>query len=125
MKFSDFLNKSRENKGLSFRQLESHSDGLDHAYIYRLSKGKKTSPSKETVHKLAKALELTKRELEVFNLLSGQDVDDSLVAVMIDNAAIGWEVLEAAATMSNRGKRPTTETEWLAYVKKIESLFDE
>jgi len=125
MNFSDYLKMAIQNNGLSFRQIESQSAGLDHAYIYRLAKGDKTSPSEETVKKLAKALRMTNRELNVLRLLSQQEIDDPLVDVMLSRPDLSWDTLECAATMSNRGKRPANQEEWLTYIKKIERFFDD
>lgn len=125
MKFADFLEKSRNNNELSFRQLEARSDELDHAYIYRLAKGDKVSPSENTVQKLATALQLSEREAGIFRLLAQQEIDDPLYEIMVVRDDLSWETLECAATMSNRGKRPSTEDEWLAYIKKIETLFSD
>lgn len=123
MNFADFLENAKNIKGLSFRELETKSDDLDHAYIYRLAKGDKTSPSEETIRKLSTALELSNREAQVFELLAEQDIDDALFGIMIERNDIDWDTLEAAATMSNRGKRPSLQEDWLAYIKKIEDLF--
>lgn len=123
MKFADFLEKSRNNNGLSFRELEAKSDDLDHAYIYRLAKGDKTSPSKETIRKLSSALSLTEREVQIFELLAEQDIDDALFEIMTERKDIDWDTLESAASMSNRGKRPSTKEDWLVYIQKIEDLF--
>ena len=123
MKFADFLEKSRNNNELSFRELEAKSNDLDHAYIYRLAKGDKTSPSKETIHKLSSALSLTEREAQIFELLAEQDIDDALFEIISERKDIDWDTLESAASMSNRGKRPSTKEDWLVYIQKIEDLF--
>lgn len=123
MKFAEFLEESRNNNELSFRQLEARSDELDHAYIYRLAKGDKASPSKKTVQKLVTALQLSEREADIFRLLAQQEIDDPLYDIMINRDDLSWETLECAATMSNRGKRPSSQDEWLAHIKKIEILF--
>lgn len=125
MNFADQLKNARNYRELSLRQLEVKSENLDHAYIYRLEKGDKLKPSADTVKKLAIALQLTERESNIFSLLVQQEIDDPLYDIMKDRLDLNWETLECAATMSNRGKRPSSSEEWMSYIKKIETLFNE
>lgn len=61
--FSNIIKNKRLEMNLSLRDLGELSD-LDHSYIGRLEKGS-SLPSRETVVKLAKALDLSVEELLV------------------------------------------------------------
>jgi transcriptional regulator with XRE-family HTH domain len=59
--FGKNLQKIRENKKISLRQLEILSD-VDHSEIHRLEKGKR-NPSLTVIIALAKGLEIDRSEL--------------------------------------------------------------
>jgi len=58
--FPGLLKLFRTEKGISLAELGRRT-GLSHSYLYRLEKGDRY-PSRETVAKLAKALELSEEE---------------------------------------------------------------
>lgn len=120
---ADFIREARTRRGLNFRELESKADDLDHAYIWRLEKGDKTSPSPAAIEKLAKALSLDEREREIFRLLADSDIEDALYELMMTRQDIDWAHLEPVATMSFRGQRPTTIDDWLRIVERVQELF--
>ncbi|KFE55392.1 helix-turn-helix domain-containing protein [Pseudomonas syringae] len=122
MDLAGFIATMRERKELSFRDLEKRAGDLDHAYIWRLEKGDRAAPSDEVVARLSHALELDKREGEVFRLLAKSvTVDDALYDLMTSRVDLPWDVLEDAASMSFRGGRPTTKEAWL---KRINMLLE-
>jgi transcriptional regulator with XRE-family HTH domain len=122
MDLARFIERTREEKDLSFRDLEKVGD-LDHAYIWHLAKGTKTSPSPETLVKLSAALRLDEREREILLLLSEQPVDDALFNLMLTRRDISWDELRDVSRVSNRGDRQTTEESWLALIKHMRDLF--
>lgn len=121
MDLPTFLAQARERHSLSFRSLEKRADDLSHAYIWRLENGKKDAPSPATVEKLGAALELTKREQKIFELLVKTPVDDALYGLMMSRQDIAWDEFETVALMSFRGDRPSTEEQW---IKRIETIRD-
>lgn len=122
MTLAEFLKDARDRRGLNLRALEREADDLDHAYIWRLEKGDKSSPSEATLEKLSKALQLDERQREIFALLATREIDDHLYRIMLDRRDIDWEYLEPVATMSFRGQRPESESDWLRIIDRIKDL---
>jgi transcriptional regulator with XRE-family HTH domain len=123
MTLAEFLKQARERRGLNFRELESAADELDHAYIWRLEKGDRSKPSPATVEKLTKAFQLDERESEIFALLTKCEIDDTLYSIMMKQRDIDWQYLEPVATMSFRGKRPSSEDDWLRMIEHVKEFF--
>lgn len=123
MTLAEFIKQQRARRGLNFRELESAAEELDHAYIWRLEKGDRSSPSSDTINKLAKALSLDERERQVFALLARSEIDDTLYLIMMSRRDIDWEHLEPVATMSFRGQRPSSESDWLRMIERVQELF--
>jgi transcriptional regulator with XRE-family HTH domain len=117
-----YIERARETKDLSFRDLERASD-LNHAYIWHLAKGSKTAPSGAALQKLSDALGLDDRERDILHLLAEQPIDDALFRVMIAHRDISWEELRDASRVSNRGDRQTTEEGWLKLIEHMRELF--
>lgn len=124
MDLATFITEAIQRHKLSFRGLERRADDLSHAYIWRLAKGEKASPSSATVEKLGGALELTPRERQIFELLVKTPVDDSLYRLMLARDDIEWSDFEAAASARFRGTRPTTEDGWLNTIQVLQQLHD-
>ncbi|MBD2835584.1 helix-turn-helix domain-containing protein [Pseudomonas sp. JM0905a] len=123
MDLAGFIATMRERKELSFRDLERRAGDLDHAYIWRLEKGDRAAPSDETVTRLASALELGDREIDVFRLLAKSvTIEDSLYELMLTRMDIPWEDFEDVATMSFRGERPNTQEAWLKRIALIQQM---
>ena len=122
MNLAKFIAQAREQRGLTLRQLQEKADNLDHAYISRLEKGDRDKPSEATIEKLAKALQLNKREHQIFSLLSEREIDNALYTIMASRLDIEWSHLEPVATMSFRGQRPSSEEDWLKMIKLIQEL---
>ncbi|MGH9421189.1 MAG: helix-turn-helix domain-containing protein, partial [Thermoanaerobaculia bacterium] len=80
MDLATFIAQARDKTDLSFRDLEKRAGDLNHAYIWRLSKGDH-APSVDTLKKLGIALSLNVREQKIFELLAKTDVDDVLYKV--------------------------------------------
>jgi len=121
MNFGNFLKEAREAKGLSFRQLEQETD-IDHAYIWRLEQSDNTNPSENIVQVLAKSLGLTERQNHIFILLAEREIPDPLYELMIEKSDVDWDSFLSVATMSNRGKRPTTKEDWIKFIELIDGL---
>ncbi|MEE4811829.1 helix-turn-helix transcriptional regulator [Pseudomonas alliivorans] len=123
MDLAGFIATMRERKELSFRDLERRAGDLDHAYIWRLEKGDRASPSTEVITRLSHALELDEREEAVFKLLAKSViVEDSLYHLMVSRPDIQWEDFEDVATMSFRGERPNTQEAWLKRIELIQQM---
>ncbi|QSX74229.1 helix-turn-helix domain-containing protein [Lysobacter arenosi] len=122
MDLAGFIERARDKKDLSFRKLERASD-LDHAYIWHLAKGSKTSPSETTLEKLSEALSLDERERAILQLLAEQPIDDALFNLMITRRDIAWDELRDVSRVSNRGDRQTTEEGWLKLIEHMRELF--
>ncbi|MEN5141219.1 helix-turn-helix domain-containing protein [Pseudomonas juntendi] len=123
MDLAGFIATMRERKELSFRDLERRAGDLDHAYIWRLEKGDRASPSTEVITRLSHALELDDREEAVFKLLARSVVvEDSLYHLMVTRPDIQWEDFEDVATMSFRGERPNTKEAWLKRIELIQQM---
>ena len=120
MSFGYALKKFREERGLNYRELGKLC-GIDHAYIYRLEKEEKTSPSKKTVETLIRTLKITPRCARVFRLLVGKTMNTKLIDVFIEDKERPLEHLEPLSLMSFRGKRPESHDDWR---KKADQLND-
>lgn len=120
MDLKDFISLKRETT--SFRQLEERVDDLNHVYIWRLAAGERTSPSPETVEKLARALELTPRDAQILGVLSKAPMEDALYQVAQEHPDIPIEFIETAASMSFRGGRPSTQEAWMKVIDFLQSM---
>ena len=119
MDLARFIAWARDRQGLSLRRLEKRAEDLNHAYIWRLEKGDRETPSTATVSKLSKALDLNEREQEIFLLLVKTDIDDALYQLMMDRPDIRIADIEPVATMSFRGNRPSSERDWLNLIDMV------
>lgn len=122
MDLAGFIEQFKNEKDLSFRDLEKRAGDLDHAYIWRLTKGDKAMPSQATIQKLSSALELDERKQQIFELLVQMPIDDSLYRLMLDRTDMPWEHFETVAKVSSRGTRRNTEEGWLQMIEIIKDL---
>jgi transcriptional regulator with XRE-family HTH domain len=96
----------REQRGLSLREM-GRLAGVDHAYIHRLETGTKEAPSAEVLAKLTKALKAAKRESEMLlYLVAHPETPAGLVAEVVKDPTVSFEVFAGAVSMSFRGSRP-------------------
>jgi len=124
MSFGYALKKFREDRGLSPRELGKLAD-IDQAYIYRLEKDEKTSPSEKTVESLVRTLKLTPRRADLLRLLVGKTVNTMLIDVFIEDENRSLERLEPLALMSFRGKRPETQDDWRTKDDQLKAFLEE
>ncbi len=105
------LRKLRERRTLSLREMSQLSD-IDHAYVYRLETGEKTSPSAELVGKLFKVLKPTDRDAAIVRwLVDHPETDPELVSYVLDDDSIDIEPFTMAASVRHRGNvRPDPAT---------------
>lgn len=122
MTLAEFIAQAREKNGLTLRQLQDKANNLDHAYISRLEKGERERPSEATIEKLAKALQLTKREHQIMALLAEREIDDNLYSLMTTRTDLAWSDLEPVATMSFRGQRPSSREDWLRIIDLLKEF---
>jgi HTH-type transcriptional regulator, competence development regulator len=121
MNFGFALRHFREERTLSLRELSTLS-GVDHAYIHRLEAGDKTAPSVDVLDKLARGLKLTTHRRRVLEVLTTVDDMDPQLFELALEAPERFELVKVAATMSFRGTRPNSKTDWVEKLNQIEDL---
>ena len=112
----------RERRTLSLREFGQLSD-VDHAYIYRLEKGDKTSPTWETLKKLLKVLRVDDRETSIVRwLVDHPECDPAIVKYALNDNSIDIEMFSAAAGVVPRETtRPSPEILFM----RIRRIFSE
>ncbi|MCR4308015.1 MAG: helix-turn-helix domain-containing protein [Candidatus Berkelbacteria bacterium] len=101
--FGAALRSLRDRRMLSTRELGKLSD-IDHAYIYRLETGEKSSPSPELIQKLLAVLKANERETAMVNWLADhQNANPDLVKYVLDDPSIEFELFTMAAGVRHRG----------------------
>jgi HTH-type transcriptional regulator, competence development regulator len=116
------LRSLREERGLSLRELGLLAD-VDHAYIYRLETGAKESPSGEILTKLARALKAGKREADMLRYLAAHAATDSgLVAYVLKDPTVTYEIFAAAAGAAFRG---TARPDYAKLIERIRRILSE
>ncbi len=101
--FGFLVQNLREGRRLSLRELGQLAD-IDHAYIYRLERGDKESPSEEVLSRLIRALKATKREAAMLHYLAEHpQTDRGLVAQALADASVTFEEFCSAAGVAYRG----------------------
>lgn len=124
MSFGYALRKFREERGLSLREFGKLCE-IDHAYIHRLEKDKKTSPSEEVVDSFVRTLKLSSRRARLLRILVGKTMSEQLIDVFLEDEERPLEILEPLAQMSFRGKRPETQTDWRKLADRLNSFLTE
>ncbi len=124
MSFGYALKKFREERSLSLREFGKLC-GIDHAYIHRLEKDEKTSPSEEVVDSFARALKLSSRRARLLRLLIGKATNERLIDVFLEDEERPLELLEPLAQMSFRGKRPETKDDWRRQADRLNDFLGE
>jgi transcriptional regulator with XRE-family HTH domain len=100
------LEHLREQRGFSLRDLSDLSK-VDHAYIYRLEKGDKESPSDEVLSKLIRPLKAASREADMLRYLAEhRETDVGLVEHVLADQTITYEVFAMVAGVAHRGAKP-------------------
>ena len=112
----------REERGFSLRDLSDLSK-VDHAYIYRLEKGDKESPSEEVLSKLIRPLKAGKREADMLHYLAEHvETDPGLVDHVLRDQTITYPVFAAAAQIAYRGN---TRPEYATMIERIRRILGE
>lgn len=112
------LRTLRERRTLSLREMSQLST-VDHAYVYRLETGEKTSPSPELVNKLVKVLKPTERDAEIIKwLVDHPDADAALVEFVMADASVSADVFAAAAGVRHRGTARPDPATLIARIKR-------
>jgi HTH-type transcriptional regulator, competence development regulator len=113
------LQKLREERGLSLRELMQLA-GIDHAYIYRLETGDKESPSEEVLSKLIRALKAGKREADMVRYLAEHpETDAGLVAHVLGDPAVSFDIFMSAAASVFRG---TTRPDYAQLIQRVRKI---
>ncbi len=116
------LRSLREERRLSLRELAQLAE-IDHAYIYRLETGDKESPSEDVLSKLIRALKTGKREANMLRYLAEHsETDSDLVALVLRDQAITYEIFAAAAGAAFRG---TTRPDYQKLIERVRRILDE
>ena len=116
------LQTLREERGLSLREVAQLGD-IDHAYVYRLETGAKESPSDDVLSKLIKALKAGKREAEMLRYLAKHaETDPALVAHVLNDKTVTYEIFAAAASAAFRGNvRP----DYAKLIERVRRIMEE
>jgi HTH-type transcriptional regulator, competence development regulator len=100
------LEHLRELRGFSLRDLADLSK-VDHAYIYRLEKGEKESPSDEVLSRLIRPLKAPTRDAQMLRYLAEHtDTDPGLAKHVVSDPTISFEVFAMVAGAAHRGTKP-------------------
>ena len=118
--FGGFLERLRNEKGLSFRQLGQLAN-IDHAYVHRLETGEKADPSDDIVNGLIRGLRPGERKARILRLLVGQSVDEDLLNEVLEDTEVAIEDFESAAKMRSRG-RPIGREAWRRVLEQIRKI---
>lgn len=124
MSFGYALRRFREERGLSLRELGKLC-GIDHAYIHRLEKDEKTSPSDDTLDSIVRTLKLNSRRACILRALVGASGSPALVDLYLEEDGRSIETFESLARMSFRGKRPESKDEWRQWADRLEQWMSE
>ena len=118
--FGGYLERLRNEKGLSFRQLGQLAD-IDHAYIHRLECGEKEYPSEEIVNSLIRALRPGERKARILRFLLSHPVDEDLLEETLEDPEISLDDFESTAQMVARG-RPSGREAWRRILTQVRSI---
>ena len=109
----------RERRGVSLRELGQLAQ-TDHAYIYRLEQGEKGAPSEDVLLRLIRALKADRREAEMLRFLAAHpETADDLVAEVMNDPTVTYDVFAAAAGAEFRGSARPNYAQLLARVRRI------
>jgi transcriptional regulator with XRE-family HTH domain len=108
MEFGQRLKELRKDKMMSQRDLASRA-GIDFTYLSKIEKGRMPPPSKNTIVKLAEALEADADELLVLA---------KKIPLAIDSVPPSKGFLQFLRTAS---KHPLSDEEWMELIDKITS----
>ena len=113
------LQHLRERRGLSLRELGQLAQ-TDHAYIYRLEQGEKGAPSEDVLVRLIRALKADRREAQMLRFLAAHpETADDLVAEVLNDPTVTYDVFAAAAGAAFRGSARPNYAQLLARVRRI------
>ena len=106
----------RDRKGLSLRELGRQID-VDHAYIHRLERGDKHTPSLKLLERLVAALNVSEREKQILLVaVQAPDSDPALAQYALENDDVTPDEYRTAASVAFRGTgRPDPES----LIKKV------
>lgn len=112
------LRKLRERRTLSIRELARLTE-VDHAYIYRLEQGEKTSPSPELLTSLLATLKPSHRDGEIVKwLVDHGDTRDDLVEHCFNDTSVTLEEFTMAAGARHRGNARPNPAELIERVRR-------
>ena len=124
MSFGYALRRFREERNLSLRELSKLCE-IDHAYIYRLEKDEKTSPSDDVVDTLVRTLKLSAYRAKLLRSLVGMQANPQLIDLFINDEDQPLDLLAPLAQMSFRGKRPVTHDDWRIKAEQLSKLMND
>lgn len=113
------LQHLREQRRMSLRELSQLAD-IDHAYIHRLERGEKGSPSEDVLLRLIRALKAERREADMLRFLAAHpETTRDLVVEVMKNSTVTYDEFTAAAGMVFRGRVRPDYAQLLARVRRI------
>lgn len=113
------LQHLREQRRMSLRELSQLAD-IDHAYIHRLERGEKGSPSEDVLLRLIRALKAERREADMLRFLAAHpETTQDLVVEVMKNSTVTYDEFTAAAGMVFRGRVRPDYAQLLARVRRI------
>jgi transcriptional regulator with XRE-family HTH domain len=116
------LEHLREQRGFSLRDLSDLSK-VDHAYIYRLEKGDKESPSDEVLSKLIRPLKAEKRDADMLRYLAAHsETDPELVKHVLSDKTVTFGEFTAAAGAAFRG---TARPDYPKLIERVRRILGE
>jgi HTH-type transcriptional regulator, competence development regulator len=124
MHFGELLKRFREERQFTLRDLGKLSE-VDHAYVYRLETGEKSTPSEDTIKALTKALKLDSRKAHMLSFLAVQEAPSGLVEIVLDEPEHDLADFESVAAMSHRGARPKTRDDWRRLLGMVRGVREE
>jgi len=97
------LKHLRDLRRMTLRDVSDLSK-VDHAYVYRLETGEKTTPSDDVIGRLEHALRPPRREAKILHYLASHaETDPQLVTFVGEDSDVSFEDFLSLASVAHRG----------------------
>jgi hypothetical protein len=90
---------------------------VDHAYIQRLEKGEKESPSSDVVERLLRHLKPDDRQAGILKILREVDAPQELVDFVLAEKSVDLRDFQSAAQLRYRGKARPNWAEVIGHIR--------
>ncbi|EDT79092.1 helix-turn-helix transcriptional regulator [Clostridium perfringens] len=104
MKFGEYINKKRLEKGMSLRELAGKI-GISPSYLSDIEKGRRNAPNNEKIEKISEVLFSSKDEIEKLHDLAGisrNNISTDLYSYVMENNEVRY-FLRTSKNKSNDG----------------------